>query len=180
MPAIYKEIKNGRVLVSRERLQRKVKQIARRVSREYAGKNPVLVGVLRGSFVFMADLLREINIPVEVDFIAVASYNGGTRSSGVVRLNQDLSTNIQGRHVILVEDIVDSGLTLSYLIKNLKTRRPKSLAVCALLDKKERRQAEVPVKYRGFIIPDRFVVGYGLDHNQRYRNLPYVSWIEED
>jgi hypoxanthine phosphoribosyltransferase len=154
--------------------------MARRISREYTGKNPVLVGVLRGSFVFMADLLREITIPVEVDFIAVASYNGGTRSSGVVRLNQDLSTNIQGRHVILVEDIVDSGLTLSYLIKNLKTRRPRSLAVCTLLDKKERRRAEVPVKYRGFVIPDKFVVGYGLDHNQRYRNLPYVSWIEED
>jgi hypoxanthine phosphoribosyltransferase len=180
MSAIYKEIKDGRVLVSKERLQRKVKQMARRISREYTGKNPVLVGVLRGSFVFMADLLREITIPVEVDFIAVASYNGGTRSSGVVRLNQDLSTNIQGRHVILVEDIVDSGLTLSYLIKNLKTRRPRSLAVCTLLDKKERRRAEVPVKYRGFVIPDKFVVGYGLDHNQRYRNLPYVSWIEED
>lgn len=154
--------------------------MARMISGDYRGKDPVLVGVLSGSFVFMADLLREISIPAEADFIAVASYDGGTKTAGIVRLTQDLFTNIQGRHVILVEDIVDSGLTLSYLLKNLKTRRPASIAVCALLNKKKRRQAQVPVKYKGFNIPDKFVVGYGLDHKQRYRNLPYVSWIEEE
>lgn len=168
------------MLISRAKIQAKVKQMARKISSDYKGKDPVLVGVLRGSFIFMADLLREISIPVEVDFIAVASYNGGTRSSGVVRMNQDLSSSITGRHVILVEDIVDSGLTLSYLLKNLKTRRPASLEVCTLLDKKERRKVQVPVKYKGFNIPDKFVVGYGLDHKQRYRNLPHVSWIEEE
>ena len=180
MPGIHKKIKSHKVLISKTRIQAKVKQLARKISSDYQGKDPVLVGVLRGSFIFMADLLREISIPVEVDFIAVASYNGGTKSSGVVRLNQDLSTGITGRHVILVEDIVDSGLTLSYLINNLKTRRPASLEVCTLLDKKDRRRAQVPVKYKGFNIPDKFVVGYGLDHKQLYRNLPHVSWIEEE
>jgi len=177
---VNKELKTRRVLISKARIQAKVKQMARKISADYRGKDPVLVGVLRGSFIFMADLLRELSIPVEVDFIAVASYNGGTKSSGVVRLNQDLSTGITGRHVILVEDIVDSGLTLSYLLNNLKTRRPASLEVCTLLDKKDRRRMQVPVKYKGFNIPDKFVVGYGLDHNQLHRNLPYISWIEEE
>lgn len=173
-------MKTPKVLISRARIQAKVKQMARKISSDFKGKDPVLVGVLRGSFVFMADLLRDISIPVEVDFIAVASYSNGTKSAGVVRLNQDLSSSITGRHVLLVEDIVDSGLTLSYLLKNLKTRRPASLEVCTLLDKKERRKVQVPVKYKGFNIPDKFVVGYGLDYKQRYRNLPHVSWIEEE
>ena len=180
MPEIHKKLKTDRVLISKARIQARVKQMARKISADYRGNDPVLVGVLRGSFVFMADLLREISIPVEVDFIAVASYGNGTRSGGVVRLNQDLSSAITGRHVILVEDIVDSGLTLSYLLKNLKTRRPASIEVCTLLDKEDRRKIKVPVKYKGFKIPDKFVVGYGLDHKQRYRNLPYVSWIEEE
>ncbi len=175
-----KKLKTRRVLISKARIQAKVKQMARKISSDYKGKDLVLVGVLRGSFVFMADLLREISIPVEVDFIAVASYKGSTRTSGVVRLNHDLSTGIRGRHVLLLEDIVDSGLTLSYLLKNLRTRRPASLEVCTLLEKKDRRRMQVPVKYKGFNIPDKFVVGYGLDHNQLHRNLPYISWIEEE
>jgi len=173
-------MKTHKVLISKTRIQSRVKQMARKISSDYRGKELVLVGVLRGSFVFMADLLREISIPVEVDFIAVASYGNSTRTGGVVRLNQDLSSTITGRHVILVEDIVDSGLTLSYLLNNLKTRRPASIDVCTLLDKKDRRRARVPVKYKGFNIPDKFVVGYGLDYKQRYRNLPYISWIEEE
>jgi hypoxanthine phosphoribosyltransferase len=173
-------MKTARVLISKARIQARVKQLARKISADYRGRDPVLVGVLRGSFVFMADLLREISIPVEVDFIAVSSYGNGTKSGGVVRLNQDLSSTITGRHVILVEDIVDSGLTLTYLLNNLKTRRPGSIEVCTLLDRKDRRQARVPVKYKGFNISDKFVVGYGLDYKQRYRNLPYVSWIEEE
>ncbi|MDO9390931.1 MAG: hypoxanthine phosphoribosyltransferase [bacterium] len=175
-----KELKTSRVLISKARIQSKVKQMARKISSDYKGKDLILVGVLRGSFVFMADLVREISIPVEVDFIAVASYKGSTRTSGVVRLNHDLSTGIRGRHVLLLEDIVDSGLTLSYLLKNLRTRRPASIEVCTLLEKKDRRRMPVPVKYKGFNIPDKFVVGYGLDHNQLHRNLPYISWIEEE
>ena len=175
-----KELKTRRVLISKARIQAQVKKMARKISADYQGKDLVLVGVLRGSFVFMADLLREISIPVEVDFIAAASYKGNTKTSGVVRLNRDLSTGIRGRHVLLLEDIVDSGLTLSHLIKNLKTRRPASIEVCTLLDKKDRRRMPVPVKYKGFNIPDKFVVGYGLDHNQLHRNLPYISWIEEE
>lgn len=175
-----KELKTRRVLISKARIQAQVKKMARKISADYQGKDLVLVGVLRGSFVFMADLVREISIPMEVDFIAVASYKGSTRTSGVVRLNHDLSTGIRGRHVLLLEDIVDSGLTLSYLLKNLRTRRPASIEVCTLLEKKDRRRMRVPVKYKGFNIPDKFVVGYGLDHNQLHRNLPYISWIEEE
>ncbi|MDQ7798693.1 MAG: hypoxanthine phosphoribosyltransferase [Candidatus Edwardsbacteria bacterium] len=176
-------IRNGakNILISREQIQQRILELGREISRDYPDKNPVLVGVLRGSFVFLADLIRAVTIPLEVDFISVASYGSQKNSSGVVRLLQDLNTNIKGRDVILVEDIVDSGITLSYLIDNLKTRDPASLVICALLDKKERRQKEPGIlKYVGFTIPDKFVIGYGLDHAQQYRNLPYVSWVEEE
>ena len=169
------------ILISREQIQQRIADMGREISGDYYDKNPVLVGVLRGSFVFLADLIRAITIPLEVDFISVASYGSQTNSSGVVRMLQDLNTNIKGRDVILVEDIVDTGITLSYLIDNLKTRNPASLVICALLDKKERRQKESGIlKYVGFTIPDKFVIGYGLDHAQQYRNLPYVSWVEEE
>ncbi|OGF06535.1 MAG: hypoxanthine phosphoribosyltransferase [Candidatus Edwardsbacteria bacterium RIFOXYD12_FULL_50_11] len=176
-------MRNGakNILISREQIQQRILELGREISRDYPDKNPVLVGVLRGSFVFLADLIRAVTIPLEVDFISVESYGSQTNSSGVVRLLQDLNTNIKGRDVILVEDIVDTGITLSYLIDNLKTRNPASLVICALLDKKERRQKEPGIlKYVGFTIPDKFVIGYGLDHAQQYRNLPYVSWVEEE
>lgn len=166
-------------LITRAQLQRRIAALGRKISRDYRGKRPVLVGVLRGSFVFLADLIREIDIPVEVDFISVESYGNATTSSGVVRMLQDLNTSVKGRHVILVEDIVDTGLTLHYLIDNLRTREPASLVICALLDKREKRKVRVPLKYAGFVIPDKFVVGYGLDHAQLHRNIPHISWIEE-
>jgi len=172
--------KEFKILISQRRLESRIKQLGRMISRDYRDSRPVLVGVLRGAFVFMADLLRNISIPVEVDFISVASYGDAKTSSGVVRLLQDLNTNIKGRHVIVVEDIVDTGVTLSYLIHNLRTRHPKSLSICTLLDKHERRKVPVPLKYVGFRIPDRFVVGYGLDYAQQHRNIPYISWVKED
>lgn len=153
--------------------------MGQRIARDYAGKKPVLVGILRGAFVFMADLVRAIGIPVEIDFMAVESYGKKTYSSGVVRIVRDVSCSIEGRHVLLVEDIVDTGQTLSYLLKNLLTRGPASLKVCALLNKKERRIVPVPVEYVGFDVPDRFVVGYGLDYNQERRNLPYITVVNE-
>ncbi len=170
-----------KTLISSDQIQQRIAEMGHDISQDYRDRNPVLVGVLRGSFVFLADLIRAITIPLEVDFISVESYGSQKNSSGVVRLLQDLNTNIKGRDVILVEDIVDSGITLSYLIDNLKTRGPASLVICALLDKKERRQKEPGIlKYVGFTIPDKFVIGYGLDHAQQYRNLPYVSWVEEE
>jgi hypoxanthine phosphoribosyltransferase len=172
--------KSFRVLISQRRLEARIRQLGREISRDYRGERPVLVGVLRGAFVFLADLLRSVTIPAEVDFISVGSYGDAKVSSGVVRLLQDLNTNIRGRHVILVEDIVDTGVTLSYLMHNLRTRRPKSLEICTLLDKHQKRKVHVPLKYVGFRIPDKFVVGYGLDHAQQHRNIPYISWVKED
>ncbi len=170
-----------KVLISREQLEERIASLGREISDDYRDRKPVLVGVLRGSFVFLSDLIRAIEIPVEVDFISVASYGNQANSSGVVRLLQDLNTNIKGRDVILIEDIVDTGITLSYLVENLKTRNPSSLVICALLDKKMRRKTELKsLKYVGFEIPDKFVIGYGLDHAQQYRNLPYISWVEEE
>ena len=147
------------------------------ISRDYAGKKPVMVGVLKGAFMFMADLLRSINVPCEVDFLSIQSYNGN-RSSGVVRLLSDLSVDITGRHVILVEDIIDTGRTVTYILDNLKTRKPESLAVCTLLDKQEAHQVELGLEYVGFTIPDVFVVGYGLDYDQNYRHLNYIGVLD--
>ncbi|HTY08588.1 MAG TPA: hypoxanthine phosphoribosyltransferase [Candidatus Edwardsbacteria bacterium] len=168
-----------RTLLSKQRIAKRIRELGRDISRDYGGKRPILVGVLRGSFVFLADLIRAIDIPIEVDFISVESYGNATASSGVVRMLQDLNTSIKGRHVILVEDIVDTGLTLHYLIDNLKTREPASLVICTLLDKRERRKVKVPLRYAGFVIPDKFVVGYGLDFAQLHRNIPHITWIEE-
>jgi hypoxanthine phosphoribosyltransferase len=152
-----------------------VRALGRQVSADYDGRDVLLVGVLKGAMFFLADLMRNIDGACEVDFMAVASYGSATDSSGVVRILKDLDTPIEGRHVLIVEDIVDSGLTLQYLLRNLGARDPASLEVCALLTKPDRRKADVPIRYVGFEIPNRFAIGYGLDHAERWRNLPYVA-----
>jgi hypoxanthine phosphoribosyltransferase len=165
----------GEVLVSAEELQRRVAELGEEISRDYAGRSLLLVGVLKGAVFFLSDLMRFIEVPVEVDFMAVASYGSATDSSGVVRILKDLDGAIEGRDVLIVEDIVDSGLTLQYLMRNLGSRNPRTLEVCALLTKPERRKVDLPTRYVGFEIPNRFVVGYGLDYAERHRNLPYVA-----
>ncbi len=167
----------GEVLVAEEVLQRRVRELGAEISRDYAGRRPLLVGVLKGAVFFLSDLMRCIDVPVEVDFMAVASYGSATDSSGVVRILKDLDAAIEGRDVLIVEDIVDSGLTLQYLMRNLGSRDPGSLEVCALLTKPARRKVQLPTRYVGFEIPDRFVVGYGLDYGERYRNLPFVATL---
>jgi hypoxanthine phosphoribosyltransferase len=162
------------VLLTEEQLRSRIAEMAAAISRDYQGKPLKLVGVLKGSFVFMADLARAIDLPVKVDFIGTTSYQG-TKSSGVVRITNDLSWPIAGEHVLLVEDIVDTGLTMQYLLSNLETRGPASVKVCALLHKPTRAKVEVPIAYKGFDIPDAFVVGYGLDWDGRLRNLPYIG-----
>ena len=169
-----------RVLLSREEIDRKVADLGQAISRDYAGKELLLVGVLKGAFVFMADLARHIDLPMEFDFMAVSSYGAATQTSGVVRILKDLDHEIMGRHVLVVEDIVDSGLTLSYLLKNLRTRKPESLEVCALLQKTEVQQVPLDIKYPGFEIPPVFVVGYGLDYGERFRNLPFVGTLRPE
>jgi hypoxanthine phosphoribosyltransferase len=156
-----------------------VQELGDEVSAAYQGRELLLVGVLKGAVFFVADLMRRIDVPVEVDFMAVSSYGSATDSSGVVRILKDLDTPIEGRHVLIVEDIVDSGLTLQYLMRNLGARNPASLEVCALLTKPSRRKVDLPIKFVGFEIPDRFAIGYGLDHAERYRNLPYVAALGE-
>jgi hypoxanthine phosphoribosyltransferase len=165
----------GEVLVNAEELKRRVAELGEEISRDYEGRRLLLVGVLKGAVFFISDLMRYIDIPVEVDFMAVASYGSATDSSGVVRILKDLDAAIEDRDVLIVEDIVDSGLTLQYLLRNLGSRNPRTLEVCALLTKPERRKVDLPTRYVGFEIPDRFVVGYGLDHGERHRNLPFVA-----
>jgi hypoxanthine phosphoribosyltransferase len=167
-------------LIDRDRLQRRVAELGEEVSGDYAGRDLLLVGVLKGAVFFMADLMRQLTIPCEIDFMAISSYGDSTDSSGVVRILKDLDINIEGRDVLVVEDIIDSGLTLSYLMRNLEAREPASLEICALLTKPERREIDVPVRYVGFEIPNRFVIGYGLDFGERYRNLPYVGVLDPD
>ena len=157
------------VLISEEKIGQRVREIGEQISRDYRSERIVIVGVLKGCFIFLSDLIRQVSVPHEVDFIAVSSYGNSTESSGVVRLLKDLETVIHGRHVLLVEDIVDTGSSLAYIRENLETRNPASLRICALLDKRERREREVSVDYVGFEIPNRFVVGYGLDYAERYR-----------
>jgi hypoxanthine phosphoribosyltransferase len=169
----------GEVLVTAEQLQRRVRELGEEISRHYAGGSLLLVGVLKGAIFFLADLMRAIEIPVEVDFMAVASYGSSTDSSGVVRILKDLDTAIEDRDVLIVEDIVDSGLTLQYLLRNLGSRDPRTLGVCALLTKPGRREVDLPIRYVGFEIPDTFVVGYGLDHGERHRNLPFVATLAQ-
>lgn len=166
------------VLFSEEQLEQRVCELAAQIDRDYAGKEPLLVSVLRGSFVFMADLVRHITLPCTVDFMAVSSYGSGTTSSGQVKIIKDLSEQIEGKDVIVVEDILDSGNTLSYLLQILQARHPASMKLCTLLDKPDRRIKPVHVDYSGFSIPDEFVVGYGLDFAEKYRNLPYIGVLK--
>lgn len=170
----------GEILISKQDLDLKLKEIGKKISEDYQGKDLLLIGVLKGSFIFLADLMRKIDIPVEVDFMAVSSYGSSTQSSGVVKILKDLDATIEGKDVLVVEDIIDTGLTLSYLMSNLKTRGAKSVNVCTLLDKPERRKADVPLKYKGFDIPDEFIVGYGLDYAQKYRNLDQIYILKEE
>jgi hypoxanthine phosphoribosyltransferase len=169
----------GETLVGADELRRRVGELGTEISREYAGRDLVLIGVLKGAVLFMADLMRELTIPCEIDFMAVSSYGSATDSSGVVRILKDLDASIEGRDVVLVEDIIDSGLTLHYLLRNLRARNPASLEVCALLTKPERRRVDLPVRYVGFEIPNRFAIGYGLDYSQRHRNLGYVAALAD-
>jgi hypoxanthine phosphoribosyltransferase len=166
-----------RVLVSEAELTRRVRELGAEISRDYAGRDLVLIGVLKGAVFFVSDLMRQMELSVEVDFMAVSSYGSATKSSGVVRILKDLDSAIQGRDVLIVEDIVDSGLTLRYLLRSLRGRNPSTLEVCALLVKPDARVVDVPVRYVGFEIPNEFVVGYGLDYQQRYRGLPYVATL---
>ena len=168
------------ILFSEEQLASRVNEIARQITQDYQGKEIVLISVLRGSFVFMADLCRRIDLPCTVDFMAVSSYGSGTSSTGQVQITKDLSSDIAGKHIIVVEDILDSGNTLSYLLKLLQARHPASIRLCTLRDKPERRTKPVEVHYSGFTIPDAFVVGYGLDYAEHYRNLPYIGILKPE
>jgi hypoxanthine phosphoribosyltransferase len=168
------------VLVDAERLQARIKELGGQITGDYEGRDLLLVGVLKGAVFFMADLMRELALPCEIDFMAISSYGAGTDSSGVVRILKDLDLNIAGRDVLVVEDIIDSGLTLSYLMRTLRARRPATLEICTLLTKPERREIDVPVRYVGFEIPNKFVIGYGLDFGERYRNLPYIGVLRPE
>lgn len=172
--AIHHPKERTEVLISAEQIAAKVSQLGHRISVDYQGRPLTLIAILKGAAVFAADLMRRIDVPLTLDFMALSSYGQSTRSSGIVRIQKDLDHSVEGRHVLIVEDIVDTGLTLNYLFGHLKARGPSSVKICALLDKPERRQVAVPVHYKGFEIPDDFVVGYGLDFDQRYRNLPDV------
>jgi hypoxanthine phosphoribosyltransferase len=169
-----------RILISGEDIQSKIRELGDAITEDYRGKDLLLVGVLKGAFVLMADLSRHIRLPLQFDFMAVSSYGAATKTSGVVRILKDLDHDIKGRDVLLVEDIVDSGLTLAYLLKNLRARGPASLEVCALLHKAEVQKVAVDIRYKGFEIPPEFVVGYGLDYAERYRNLPYVATLKPE
>jgi hypoxanthine phosphoribosyltransferase len=169
------------VLLSETQISDRVREMGAQISQDYAqNPNVLLIGVLRGVAVFFGDMMRAVSLPVDIDFMSISSYGASTRSSGVVRILKDLDENITGRHVLILEDIIDTGLTLSYLVRLLQERRPASLEICTLLDKPSRRLIEVPVKYVGFTIPDQFVVGYGLDYDQKYRNLPYVGVLKPE
>jgi hypoxanthine phosphoribosyltransferase len=176
------ELERGvhKVLIDEQTLRARVAEMGAEISSDYADKDILLVGVLKGAVFFMADLMRHLSIPCEVDFMAISSYGASTDSSGVVRILKDLDINIEGRHVLVVEDIIDSGLTLSYLMRTLEARAPASLQICALLTKPDRREIKVPVRYTGFEIPNEFVIGYGLDYAERYRNLPYVGVLDPE
>jgi hypoxanthine phosphoribosyltransferase len=169
----------GQILVPAEDLQRRIRELGGEISRDYQDRDLIMIGVLKGAVLFLADLMRELTVPCEIDFMAVSSYGSETDSSGVVRILKDLDSSIEGRHVLIVEDIIDSGLTLQYLLRNLRARNPASLEVCALLTKPDRRRVELPIRYVGFEIPNRYVIGYGLDYAQRYRNLDCVAVLNE-
>lgn len=168
------------ILLTEEQLQAKIRELGAKISADYRDRNPLLIGVLKGAFMFMADLAKAIDIPVEIDFMAVSSYGSSTKSSGVVRIIKDLEVSVEGRDVIIVEDIIDSGLTLSYLIDVLERRNARSVAVVALLDKPDRRKVNLDIEYKGFTLPDEFVVGYGLDYAEKYRNLPFIAVLKPE
>ncbi len=175
---LHKDVE--RILISEEQLKNRVAEIGREITLDYQGKNPLLVSVLKGSIVFMADLMREVKVDCEIDFMSVSSYGRSSTSSGVVRILKDLDHDIAGKHIIVVEDILDSGLTLSYILEMLKSRGAASIRLCTLLDKPERRKVSVAVDYSGFTVPDYFVVGYGLDYGETYRNLPYIGILKPE
>jgi len=169
----------AQVLITTEQLHARVAELGARISADYAGQEPLLVGILRGVFIFMADLVRAITLPIDVDFVGISRYGPSTRTHGAVRLTKDLETPIDGRHVLFVEDVVSTGLSLRYVLRTLKTREPASLRVCTLFDKPTLRLARLDIDYTGFILPDNFVVGYGLDYGDRYRNLPFVGILKD-
>ncbi len=170
----------AKILFNEEEITKKVTQLGRQITQDYRGKDLILVGILKGASVFMSDLMRKISIPINVDFMAVSSYGLSTESSGVVKIIKDLDYDIEERHVLIVEDIIDTGLTLNYIYKNLLSRNPKSLKVCTLLDKLDRRKVNIKADYKGFNIPDEFIIGYGIDYAERYRNLPYVAILKRE
>lgn len=169
-----------RVLVKKEEISEIVKKLGKQISQDYEGKNPILITVLKGAFIFMADLVREVTIPCTLDFMAVSSYGGGTETSGKVRIIKDLETNIEGKDVIIVEDILDSGVTLSHLIELLNARKPRSIKICTLFEKPDRHKVEIDVAYQGTVVPNEFIVGYGLDYAEKYRNLPDVCVLKRE
>lgn len=169
-----------KVLISEEQLEKRVKELGEQINKDYKGKNLLIIAILRGAVVFASDLIRQVKLPLAIDFMAVSSYGASTKSSGVVRILKDLDEEIGGKDVLIIEDIVDTGLTLHYLIENLQSRKPNSIKVCCFLDKPTRRTADVEVDYVGFSIPDEFVVGYGLDYAQKYRNLPYIGVLKQE
>lgn len=168
------------ILYSEEELRIKIKELGEKISKDYEGKDLILIGILKGSVVFMSDLLKEITIPCRMDFMAVSSYGNSSSSSGVVRILKDLDYEIEGKHILVIEDIIDSGITLKYLLKYLKSKNPESVEVACLLNKQERRKVEIDVKYLGYEVPDYFLVGYGLDYAEKYRNLPFVGILKEE
>ncbi len=169
----------GETLVSHEDLTRRIAELGKEISADYEGRDLLMIGVLKGAVLFIADLMRHLTVPCEIDFMAISSYGSQIDSSGVVRILKDLDAPIEGRDVVIVEDIIDSGLTLQYLLRSLRARNPRSLEVCALLTKPERRRVDLPIRYVGFEIPNRFAIGYGLDHAQKYRNLDHVAALAE-
>ena len=168
-----------KVLVSEEEVDKRIRELGELISKDYAGKDVHMICVLKGGVFFMCELAKRITVPVSMDFMSVSSYGNGTQSSGIVKILKDLDVNIEGKNVLIVEDIIDSGLTLSNLVETLKTRNPKSLKLCTLLDKPQRRVVDIPVDYVGFVIEDKFIVGYGIDWGEKYRNLPYIGVVEE-
>ena len=182
LPGDHPELTNGirQVLYTQEQIRGRVAELGQSISRDYAGRNPLVIGVLKGVLFFMADLLRELTVPAEVDFMAVSSYSPEAREHGMVRLMKDLETPIGGRHILFIEDVIDTGLTLNYLLQNLRARRPASLEVCVLFDKSSSRLLDIPIKYKGFDLPPYFVVGYGLDFREKYRNLPFVGLLSPE
>lgn len=171
--------KIGEVLISEEKLQQRIKELGQEITRDYDGKEILLIGVLKGACIFMTDLMKKIDSIVTIDFMAVSSYGASTESTGVVKIIKDLDTSIEGKEVLIIEDIIDTGLTLHYLYDNLKSRNPKSLKICTLLDKPERRKIEMKADYVGYEVPNKFIVGYGLDYQEKYRNLPYITCLTE-